>query len=225
MYCISLNQDSNYLCNIFVSSTSQSFLFVHFIDIVILEGKKGTLALEMFLNIWFQKMEPIKSQHRSADSLSACQVPSFAFLSHHGKFSLQLLDAVLLEIKLGPQHPRVLRGFLGLPPQVPLFSLQEVFLFGQRLYCILALLVDTHILMDWFTHQARLNRMIQTERQWLFLCCLVRAFNISFDFIYPETTGIKKVLLHVRYLGLLWHILVAPHTHQHLNLNTTKTFF
>lgn len=62
MYCISLNQDSNYLCNIFVSLTSQSFLFVHFIDIIILEGKKGTLTLEMFLNIWFQKMEPIKSQ-------------------------------------------------------------------------------------------------------------------------------------------------------------------
>ncbi len=80
--------------------------------------------------------------------------PPSVFLSHHSQFSLQLLDAVLLEVELGAQHPRVLRGFLGLPPQVPLLSLQQVLLFGQCLHRILALLVDTEILMDWFTYQA-----------------------------------------------------------------------
>lgn len=73
-------------------------------------------------------------------------------LSHHGQLSLQLLDAVFLEVELGAQHPCVLRGFLGLPPQVPLLSLQQVLLFGQRLHCILALLADTNILMIWFMY-------------------------------------------------------------------------
>lgn len=75
----------------------------------------------------------------------------FVSPSHHGQFGLQLLDAVLLEVELGAQHPRVLRGFLGLPPQVPLLSLQQVLLLGQCLHRILALLVDTEILMDCFT--------------------------------------------------------------------------
>ena len=76
-------------------------------------------------------------------------------LSHHGQLSLQLLDAVFLEVELGAQHPCVLRGFLGLPPQVPLLSLQQVLLFGQRLHCILALLADTNILMIWFMYRIK----------------------------------------------------------------------
>lgn len=67
-------------------------------------------------------------------------VPASVDLSHHGQLSLQLLDAVFLEVELGAQHPRVLRGLLGLPPQVPLLPLQQVFLLGQHLHCILALL-------------------------------------------------------------------------------------
>lgn len=75
-------------------------------------------------------------------------------LPHHGQLGFQLLDAVLLEVQLRAQHPRVLRGLLGLPPQVPLLSLQQVLLLGQRLHRVLALLVDTHILMARLTHQA-----------------------------------------------------------------------
>lgn len=67
-------------------------------------------------------------------------VPVSVDLSHHGQLSLQLLDAVFLEVELGAQHSRVLRGLLGLPPQVPLLPLQQVFLFGQHLHCILTLL-------------------------------------------------------------------------------------
>lgn len=78
-----------------------------------------------------------------------------AFSSHHGQFRLQLLDAVLLEVELRAQQPRVLRGFLGLPPQVPLLSLQQVLLLGQCLHRILALLVDTQILMNWLTNRAQ----------------------------------------------------------------------
>lgn len=87
-----------------------------------------------------------------------------AWLSHHGQLSLQLLDAVLLEVELGAQHPRVLRGFLGLPPQVPLLPLQQVLLFGQRLHRILALLGDTEILMDWFTYQAHVWKMSRVRQ-------------------------------------------------------------
>lgn len=94
-----------------------------------------------------EKINLYNGKERELKGLPLC-------LSHHGQLSLQLLDAVFLEVELGAQYPRVLRGFLGLPPQVPLLSLQQVLLFGQCLHCILALLVDRDILMIWFTYQA-----------------------------------------------------------------------
>ena len=108
------------------------------------------------------------------------------FLPHHGQLSLQLLDAVLLEVELGAQHPRVLRGFLGLPPQVPLLSLQHVFLFGKRLHRILALLADTEILMDWFTYQAHHWKIVRIKQ----VCLIIAPNPISDQFsviiFFPE---------------------------------------
>lgn len=56
-----------------------------------------------------------------------CQGPG----SHHGQLSLQLLHAVVFEVQLGAQRRGVVRGLLGLAPQLPLLTLQQVLLLGQ----------------------------------------------------------------------------------------------
>ena len=128
------------------------------------------------------------------------------FLSHHGQLSLQLLDAVLLEVELGAQHPRVLRGFLGLPPQVPLLSLQHVFLFGQRLHRILALLANTEILMDWFTYQAFLWETVRIEQ----VCSIIAPNPISDQWVqsifFPEKEKGLNCWFHVLLLISVFYL-------------------
>lgn len=60
--------------------------------------------------------------------------------SHHGQLRLQLLHAVILEVQLGAQCGGVVRGLLGLAPQLPLLALQQVLLLGQGFDSVLALL-------------------------------------------------------------------------------------
>lgn len=60
--------------------------------------------------------------------------------SHHGQLSLQLLHPVVLEVQLGAQGRGVVRGLLGLAPQLPLLAFQKVLLLRQSLDGILALL-------------------------------------------------------------------------------------
>lgn len=60
--------------------------------------------------------------------------------SHHGQLGLQLLHPVVLEVQLGAQRRGMVRGLLGLAPQLPLFALQQVLLLRQSFDSILALL-------------------------------------------------------------------------------------
>lgn len=70
--------------------------------------------------------------------LKSCPHPEGS--SHHGQLGLQLLHAVVLEVQLGAQGCRVVRGLLGLASQLPLLPLQQVLLLGQSLDRILAFL-------------------------------------------------------------------------------------
>lgn len=60
--------------------------------------------------------------------------------SHHGQLRLQLLHPVVLEVQLGAQCCGVVRGLLGLAPQLPLLALQQVLLLSQSFHSILAFL-------------------------------------------------------------------------------------
>lgn len=71
-------------------------------------------------------------------SVSVCR------MTHHGELCLQFFDPVLLHIHLSAQDVGLLRGFFGLPPQVPLLPLQHVLLLCQGLHCVLTLLMNTH---------------------------------------------------------------------------------
>lgn len=60
--------------------------------------------------------------------------------SHHGQLGLQLLHPVVLEVQLGAQRRGMVRGLLGLAPQLPLLTLQQVLLLCQGFDGIFALL-------------------------------------------------------------------------------------
>lgn len=60
--------------------------------------------------------------------------------SHHGQLGLQLLHPVVLKVQLGAQRRGMVRGLLGLAPQLPLLTLQQVLLLCQGFDGIFALL-------------------------------------------------------------------------------------